>query len=66
MILREYPLKQGDYEIKHMPRDKRKGGEIICLFKKELFVVKMESPFVMKKTMEFMEIMMTVWSKKVR
>ncbi len=39
-------LKQGDYEIKHMLRDERKGGGIICLYKKELCVVKMEPPLL--------------------
>ncbi len=58
-------LKQDDYEIKYMPRDSRKGGGMICLYKKELCVVKMEPPFAIR-TMECMEIMMTVWSKKVR
>ncbi len=57
-------LKNSSYEIKHMPRDDRQWGGIMCLYKNELKVVKIKPPFTIK-TMEFMEVMLTLWSKKV-
>ncbi len=36
----------------------------MCLYKNELKVEKIMPPFPIK-TMEFMEVMLTVWSKKV-
>ncbi len=47
-----------------MPRDDRQGGGVMCLYKNELKVEKIKPPFPIE-TMEFMEVMLTVWSKKV-
>ncbi len=47
-----------------MPRDDRQGGGVMFLYKNELKVEKITPPFPIK-TMEFMEFMLTVWSKKV-
>ncbi len=53
-------LNNNSYEIKHMPRDDRQWGGVICLYKvgkiKPLFPIKI---------MDFIEVMLTVWSKKV-
>ncbi len=40
-------------------------GGVMCLYKNELKVEKIKPPFPIK-TIEFMEVMLTVWSKKVR
>ncbi len=48
-----------------MPRDDRQGGGVMCLYKSELKVEKIKPPFPIK-TMEFMEVVLPVWSKKVR
>ncbi len=42
-----------------MPRDDRQEGGVMCLYKNELKVGKMKPLF------PFMEVMLTVWSKKV-
>ncbi len=47
-----------------MPIDDRQGGGVICLYKNELKIQKIKPPFPIK-TMEFMEVMLTGWSKKV-
>ncbi len=57
-------LKNNSYEIKHIPRDDRQEGVVMCLYKNELNVEKIKTAFPIK-TMEFMEVMLTVWSKKV-
>ena len=58
-------LKGNSYELTQTPREDRKGGGILCLYKKELNVKKMDPPFVIK-TMEFMEVMLTLKSRKIR
>ncbi len=57
-------LKNNSYEIKHIPRDDRHGGGVMCLYKSEFKVEKIKPPFPIK-AMEFMDVMLTVWSKKV-
>ncbi len=52
-------LKNNSYEIKHMPRDDKQGGEVMCLYKNELKVEKMKLTFSIK-TMEFIEVMLTM------
>ncbi len=47
-----------------MPRDDRQEGGVMCLYKNELKVDKIKPPFPIK-TMEFMEVMLIVWLKKV-
>ncbi len=47
-----------------MPRDDRQGGGVMCLYKNELKVEKIKPCFPIK-IMEFMDVMLTVWSKKV-
>ncbi len=64
-IEKKVDLKNNSYEIKHMPRDDRQGGGVICLYKNELKVDKIKPPFPIK-TMKFMEVMLTVRSEKVR
>ncbi len=47
-----------------MPRDDRQDRGDLCLYKNELKVDKIKPPFPIK-TMEFMEVMLIVWLKKV-
>ncbi len=47
-------LKKGDYDIKHMPRDKRKGGWIICLHKNKITCSQNGAPLC-HKTMDVLE-----------
>ncbi len=47
-----------------MPRVDRQGGGVMYFYKNELKVEKINPPFPIK-TMEFMEVMLTVWSKKL-
>ncbi len=47
-----------------MPRDDRQRGGVMCLYKNELNVEKIKTHFPIK-TIAFMEVILTVWSKKV-
>ncbi len=47
-----------------MPRDDRQGGGVMCLYNNELKVENIKPSFPIK-TMEFMEVMLIVLSKKV-
>ena len=48
-------LEKEGYHTKITPREERKGGGIICIYKKELNIIKIAPPFPIK-TMEFMEV----------
>ena len=58
-------LEENGYKVKITPREDRKGGGIICIHKTELNVTKINPPFPIT-TMEFMEVMLTYRSRKVR
>jgi exonuclease III len=58
-------LEKEGYHTKITPREERKGGGIICIYKKELNIIKTAPPFPIK-TMEFMEVLLTYQSKKIR
>ncbi len=57
-------IKNNSYEIKHIARDDRQEGGVMYLYQNKLKVEKIKPPFP-NKTMEFLEVMLTVWSKKV-
>ena len=58
-------LEDNGYKVIQAPRQSRKGGGIICVYKMELNIEKIKPPFVIK-TMEFMEVMLTLRGKKTR
>jgi hypothetical protein len=58
-------LKENGYKILQSSREERRGGGVLCLYKEELDVTKIPPPFSIK-TMEFMEIMLSFRSKRVR
>jgi len=58
-------LEKNGYKVLLTPRINRIGGGVMCLFKKELNIEKIEPPFTIK-TMEFMELLLNFRSRKIR
>ena len=58
-------LEENGYKTKHAPRDNRKGGGIICIYKKELNVTQTKLSFNLN-TMEIMEIKLIYSGRTVR